>query len=270
VLAAFVVEHRWPGGIMVVMPSDHRVRDKRGFRRTIRLAAERAEKGGLVTIGIPPAYPATVYGYLHLDSVFTAGGEAVPLRGFVEKPIRERAEEFLASGRFMWNSGIFVWKSSAILEACQRHLPDVYEILSEVKGARSLKKFGSAVARVFPRVKPISIDYGVMEKADNVWAVPASFDWNDIGGWNAAMDLIPEGRDGNRTRGNVVADGGRGNFLISTEDERPLLCAGLSDCIVVSTKHGVLVCRKDQAEQLKPLVERLRSQESTGKKRGGK
>lgn len=256
-LGAMIAERRWPGGIMVVMPSDHLVGDTNCFLKTISTAVERAKKGGLVTIGIPPTFPATVYGYLHFEGGTLTIQEARPLKAFVEKPEKTRAEEFLATGRYLWNSGIFVWQTSAILENFRRHLPETYESMAEAALALNTKEFSPAVHRAFKKATRISIDYGVMEKADDTWVVPASFDWSDIGSWNSAMELVPEDKHGNRVRGNSLLHKTGNSFVVSADEDRPLIVAGLDDCIVISTKDGVLVCRNDMAESLKPLVQRI-------------
>jgi mannose-1-phosphate guanylyltransferase len=157
-----IAERRWPDGIMVVMPSDHLIQNREGFVDTITRAAERAKRGEFVTIGIPPTYPATVYGYLHLKSNPAGDGAAIPLHAFVEKPDRARAEEFLATGRYLWNSGIFIWKTTVILESVQTHLPDLYEKMTPVVHALHTEKFQKAVREAFETATPISIDYGVM------------------------------------------------------------------------------------------------------------
>jgi mannose-1-phosphate guanylyltransferase len=256
-LAAVWIEKRWPDSCMVVLPSDHLVKDRDGFRSTILAAAERAREGGLVTIGIPPTYPATGYGYLFLEKGEAQPGKAVRLRAFIEKPDRARAEAFLADGRYLWNAGMFVWRASVILEAVRRYLPGVYEALAPLGESVGRREFCSEVRRAFDRLQPISIDYGVMEKAEQVWAVPACFDWSDVGSWNSVMDLLPQDRDGNRVSGRVAVDSARNNLLISTVSGRPLLCSGIENCIVVHTQEGVLVCHRDRAESLKPLVETI-------------
>jgi mannose-1-phosphate guanylyltransferase len=256
-LAAVLIEKRWPDSCMVVLPSDHLVRDGDGFRTTILAAAAKALEGGLVTIGVPPAYPATGYGYLFLQERTVRAGQAVRLRAFIEKPDRARAEAFLADGRYLWNAGMFVWRTSVILEAVRRHLPEIHDALAPLGALIGRPDFASGVRRAFDPLRPISIDYGVMEKAEQVWAVPAGFDWSDVGSWKSLMDLLPQDSEGNRVIGRVTVDAAGNNLLITTVEGRPMLCSGIQDCVVVHTQEGVLVCHRDRAEVLKPLVETI-------------
>lgn len=253
ILAAIVVNRRWPGSTMVVMPSDHLISGTDAFRQTIAAAVRRAAQGGLGTIGIPPAFPATTFGYLRLAKA-PDGPHPQPVEQFVEKPDRARAEQYLASGRFLWNSGIFVWQTSALLEAAARHLPAMHGILSGLADAVGTAEFAVRATEAFERIEPLSIDYGIMEKADDVWAVPAAFKWDDVGGWLAAGDLLTPDAQGNRTIGHVVAADARGN-VVFTDSHHPLVLAGISDCIVVRGPSGTLVCHKSLAENLKSLVQ---------------
>jgi mannose-1-phosphate guanylyltransferase len=255
ILAALVTERWFPGAVMVATPSDHLVMDLEGYARTVALAVRRARAGGLVTIGIRPTFPATGYGYLKVARL-PDGPEAVPVEAFVEKPKQDVAEVYLASGRYLWNAGIFVWRAAALLAEAEKHLPQVFGPLSAVWEAIGTEGFPSRVREAFDAITPISIDYGVMEKADDVWVVPAAFDWSDVGTWSAITDLLPPDARGNQVRGPVVMEGAEGDVVI-TDGETPVIVAGLSECVVVRGPGGVLVCAKDQLDRLKDLVARV-------------
>jgi mannose-1-phosphate guanylyltransferase len=263
ILAALIVDRRWPGATMIVMPSDHLITGTDGFRQTMAGAIERAQQGGLGTIGISPTYPATGFGYLRLGKR-PEPFQAVRVEQFVEKPNRERAEQYLTSGEFLWNSGIFVWKADVLLAAAARHLPQVYQPLASLRDALDTASMTARVAAVFEKLESISIDYGVLEKAEDVWAVPAAFAWSDVGSWGAAADLLPADAAGNHVRGNVILESARGNVVVA-DTERPIVVAGISDCVVVQGPSGTLVCRKDMLDNLKALLDRIPpSKGSTG------
>ena len=255
ILAAIITERRWPGATMIVMPSDHLIAGADAFLRTMACAVVRARKGGLGTIGIPPTFPATGYGYLRLGRR-PAGLQAVRVEQFVEKPDRARAEQYVASGEFLWNSGIFVWKAAALLKAAAQHLPQVYEPLASLRDAVGTPALATRALKVFRNIESVSVDYGIMEKAEDVWAVPAAFSWSDVGSWSAAEDLIPADAAGNHVRGDVTLGWARGNVVIA-DGGRPVVVAGLDDCVVVQGPSGTLVCRKDMLDNLKTLLERV-------------
>ncbi|MFW6125177.1 MAG: sugar phosphate nucleotidyltransferase, partial [Pirellulales bacterium] len=235
--------------------SDHFIGDEAAFRETLATAAARAADGGLGTIGIPPTSPATRFGYLQLAQ------EAVPLlpqpvEAFVEKPDRARAEAYAADGRHLWNSGIFVWRARALLDAAEAHLPETVAALAGVAQHVGGESFGQRAREAFERIEAVSVDYGIMEKAGDVWCVPASFEWDDVGGWQAAARLLPADDAGNRVQGRVVLDGADGCIVLG-EGGRPVAVVGMSDCIIVQGPAGTLVCPKSAADRIKPLVQRI-------------
>ena len=256
-LAALIVEHLWPESIMVVLPSDHSIRDNAGFAGTINKAAELARENKFVTLGIPPTYPATCYGYLHLDDRIDSKKSSFRLRKFVEKPDLEKATHFLSSAEFLWNSGIFLWRSSVILQAVEEHLPDLYSTLKPLASLFGSNTFFEEARKAFEKIQAISIDFGVMEKIDEIWALPVSFDWSDVGGWKAAKDFLQVGEDGNRIRGKVIAKDCQNNLIISDGENHSVLCMGVEGLVVVSTPEGTLVCREDMIDLIKPHVEKI-------------
>jgi len=255
ILAAFAVAARRPDGLMVAFPSDHFVGDNLEFRRTVAAAIAQARCGGLGTIGIPPTYPATVFGYLRL------AGPAVPLvlqrvKQFVEKPDRAKAEQYAASGHYLWNSGMFIWRARTLLDAAKRHLPETYKELASAAAVLGEAAFPRRVLEVFQQINPVSIDYGIMEKADDVWCVPAAFAWNDIGGWLATGQFIAADDRGNHVRGDVFLDEVSGAIVIGAPG-RPIVVAGLADCVVVQGDGGTLVCSKSALARLRQIVGRV-------------
>ncbi|MBI4583928.1 MAG: mannose-1-phosphate guanylyltransferase [Planctomycetes bacterium] len=256
-LSASVAERRWPGSLMVVMPSDHLIRNTEGFYKTVKIAVSWASEGAMVTIGIPPTYPATVYGYLHLGDRRHPDSPVFRLRKFIEKPKLEVAESFVASGEYLWNSGIFIWPTAMFLAALREHLPQHYQLIYSAAESFGKSDFRDRIRSAFDQVKSISIDFGVMEKLKEVWAVPASFDWSDLGGWKSAKELIAEIENSNRVRGNVILDRSHGNLVLSSRENHTVLCIGVQGLIVVTTPEGTLICREDLAEEIKAHVQKI-------------
>lgn len=256
-LAAGLVENRDPDSVMVVLPADHVIRDVEGFHKTLKKAVALAEQGEVVTIGIKPSYAAEIYGYLEQGQAKSEEG-CFALESFVEKPSREKAESYIASGRYNWNAGMFVWPLAELLGKLEIHLPE------HAKMARTLgENHESAVwmekaKEVFSALDKVSIDYGLMEKLESIAMVEAEFDWNDVGGWLALEDLLDQDENGNTLQGaNVVRDV-KNNIVITQNKARPTLVSGVSDCIIVNADVGTLVCHRNEIERIKDLVEAIR------------
>jgi len=259
-LAAAVIGARDPEAVMVVLPSDHMILDEARFAEVIRDAVTAArETGGLVTIGIRPTRPETGYGYIHVGPLSRVErGRPLRVRKFTEKPDLETAVAFLASGEYLWNSGMFVWKVRAILEAVERHLPELACGMRPVAEAVGTADFDAALAEHFPRLPKISIDYGVMEKADNVWAVPGDFGWDDLGTWTALERVAGKDADGNLVQGQAVLVDTRGAIVRSDGGGRLVVTFGLEDTLVVDTPDVVLVADKRRVQDLKAVLKELR------------
>lgn len=255
VLATLIAERRFPGSVLVITPADHLVSNLEAFRRTVAAAVARARQGGLGTIGIRPTHPATGFGYLQLTHR-PADAEAVPVLEFVEKPDAQRAAKFVASGQYLWNAGMFIWKAGTLLEAARQLLPDVSAALEPLAESAGTPAFADRARQAFQSLRAISVDYGIMEKAEDVWSVPALFDWSDVGGWLAAADLLAADDDGNCVHGSVLLDAATGNIVVADGDN-PVLVVGVKDCVIVHGPGGTLVCDKSHAERIKPLVEKI-------------
>ncbi|MEW6440470.1 MAG: mannose-1-phosphate guanylyltransferase [bacterium] len=256
--AALHLRQRAGDPVMAVLPADHLIRDAVEFRRLLEAAAAWAEKGDrLVTLAIRPAYPETGYGYIDLGAC-CGHVRSVPVHrvaGFREKPDRVTAESFLRAGTFFWNSGIFVWKTSTILKAIQEHLPGLHQGLQGLQKALSKGRADEA-KRLFRQLQAISIDYGVIEKAEAVYAIQAAFGWDDVGSWAAVYDQISKDARGNASRGDLIALQSTG-CLVDAPDKLVAL-VGVQDLIVVDTGDALLVCRRDKSQQVREIVEVLK------------
>jgi mannose-1-phosphate guanylyltransferase len=257
-LAAAVVEQRAPGASILVAPSDHCIAPLHAFEETVRrgLALLARIPEALVTLGIPPTGPETGYGYI-------LAGEAVPeypvvrrCQRFTEKPDRTTAERFVADGRYYWNSGIFLWRAATILEAIARHLPEHGAALAAIRAALGGPAERQTLEAVFPRIPKVSIDVGVLEKAETVFMVPATFSWDDVGAWNALGRILPKDEAGNAVVGRHFGRDSHSCVVYGTT--RPIATVGLRNLVVVETPEGVLVCPLDRAQEVKEIVRMLR------------
>ena len=249
-LAAVYLAKSDPEAVMAVLPSDHLIKDRAKFHSTLKKAGAFAKKGHLVVFGIGPDKPETGYGYIKLGKGVGSGAHMV--ERFVEKPDAKTAEAYVASGEYLWNSGMFVWKASAILGEIKRHMPELYKSLKKISAALGKKDEGKRLADEFAQIKPESIDYGVMEKSDNVVVVKASFDWSDLGSWSAIEDVIPPDKDGNVVVGRVVDLDCKGTTFYA--EGRLVAAVGLTDMVVVDTADATLICRKDMTQKVKDVV----------------
>ncbi|MHC1788831.1 mannose-1-phosphate guanylyltransferase/mannose-6-phosphate isomerase [Solidesulfovibrio sp.] len=239
-----------PQAIVGVFPADHRIDDAAAWAVAMDRAAELAAQGWFVTFGIPPQAPETGYGYIHRGEVLGQGSYAV--LGFTEKPDRETAEKLLASGRYYWNSGMFVFRADMFLEAVAAHVPALYDWW-QARGERPL-------AEGYGGIPDVSVDYGVVEKLDRIAMVEAGFDWDDLGSWEALYRLGSRDASGCVIQGDVLALDCSGSLFFSQGST--LAAAGVKDMIVIQTRDATLVCPVTEAQRVKDVVGALKSQGS--------
>jgi mannose-1-phosphate guanylyltransferase len=259
-LAVSHLEARGFNGIMVVLPSDHIVIGYDGFLRSMKTAMGLAEEtGGLVTIGIRPTRPETGYGYIRMGNPAWAT-KSFRVAAFTEKPDAERAMAFLSSGQYLWNSGMFVWKISAIRNALERYLPELAQGLSPIREAMGTPDFTAVLDECFPVLPKVSIDYGVMEKADNVWVVPGDFGWDDLGTWTALERVSEPDTNGNFVQGQALLVDTETTIVRNDNPDKLVVTFGLQDTLVVDTQDVLMVADKSRASELKRLLDELRQQ----------
>ncbi|MEL7029481.1 MAG: mannose-1-phosphate guanylyltransferase/mannose-6-phosphate isomerase, partial [Pseudomonadota bacterium] len=250
--------------LLLVLPADHFVPDGAAFRAAVRAAAPSAAAGALVTFGVAPSAPETGYGYILRGE---ARGPAFAVERFVEKPDAATAREFLADGRYYWNAGMFLFRIDAVLEAGRSHCPDILASAEQslAQGGRDGDVFRLA-AEPFEACRSDSIDYAVMEKADNVMMAPAAFGWSDIGSWTALAELSDADADGNVLLGDVIALDSTGCYI--RIDQGLAGVVGLQDIILVRTDDVIMAAPKARAQEVKRLVsalqERLQGAKQTG------
>jgi mannose-1-phosphate guanylyltransferase len=256
--AALWVQQRAPEGIMAVLPADHLFRDPAEFLRILNTAAVVAQPlNRLVTIGIQPTHPETGYGYIQVtDEHLQADGRDVfRVERFVEKPSREKAEEFLTDGRYLWNSGMFIWRSDAILREIRRYLPQLARGLEPMAAAMASSRLTAVVTEVYPSLPSVSIDVGVMERAEDVWVIPGNFGWSDVGSWRALSELLPVDGQGNVVVGEQRGMETSGCFIYSPK--KLVATIGIRDLVVIETDDVLLICPKERDQEVRKLVELL-------------
>lgn len=253
--AAFEIMRKYGDGIMVVTPSDAYIKDEKEFARILSVAVETAEsKDALVTVGITPTFPATGYGYIRYGG--SDACEARKVQEFKEKPDLETAAAYVASGDYAWNSGMFIWKASTILKNFERFLPNVYGDLLRIADSMRTPQEYDVINEVYPRIQSISIDYGIMERSDDVYVVPGEFGWNDVGSFDMLSVLHEADERGNVKVGdNVSIDS---TNCITFSDGRLIATIGLDNVVVIETRDAVLVCDKSRVQDVKKVVDVLK------------
>lgn len=255
-LAAIYLRKNFHEETMVVLSADHFIRQIQGFMDAILLGETLAKKGYLVTLGAKPTRPETAYGYIRKGAPFTDYPGAAAVECFIEKPNLEKAEQHIKNGNTLWNTGIFVWKVSTILEEIHRFLPELSEGLRLIEEKIGTDQEEETRQRIYPQLPSISIDYAVLEKSDRLAVIPCNMGWEDVGSWNALDEVLPKDGDGNIITGNVVNIGSEDSIIYA--DKRVIAVVGLRDVVVADTDDATLICSKEKAQDVKKVVEALK------------
>ncbi len=256
-----------PLAILGVFPSDHIIKDETNFLKAIETSIELANKGFLVTFGIPPERPETGYGYIKQGNPFSAnlpvgrhGPQVFQVDRFIEKPSKDKAEEFLKNGGYFWNSGIFIFTAQKILEEIEKFMPELYEKLKWFSEKPVVDWDTDKARDIFSPLESVSIDYGVLERSKDVLVVPAHLDWSDMGSFLALENLFEKDEQGNVVVGNVV-DVDSSDSIIYT-DKHLVAALGLRDMVVVNTHDAVLICPKNRTQDIRKIVEILKGKKA--------
>lgn len=262
-LGAVHMRRKYGDAMMLVLPSDHLISQPRLFRSVLQNGMKVAEEtGAVVTLGISPTSPDTGYGYIQYDTdPVKAWGAGYHVMRFVEKPNVTLARQYVDSGDYLWNSGMFIWKVSTILDKMAQYLPGNYALLQGIEQAIGTPQQEEVLVEQFGKMQSISIDYGVMERTKDIYILPASFGWDDVGSWLAVGRINPVDGNGNVITGDVIA--------VNTErcivqgGDKLIALVGMEDVIVVDTPDSLLLCRKDSAGEIKKVLETLRTENRT-------
>jgi len=264
-LAAVKIAKTDPEGIMVVTPADSHIDPPSALMDVIDLACKAAESGdAMVVIGIPPTYPATGYGYIHRGELIReeSGVKIFDMLEFKEKPDSETAAEFVESGEYYWNSGSFIWKVSTIMEAFREFMPELHTALQRIAESLDTPQEKEVLVEQYEGLDSISVDYGVMEHARNVKVVEATYAWDDVGSWRSLENLRNRDAAGNVLEGKLLVLDSSNCTVIGNQDHL-IATVGVDNLIIVHTPDATLVCRKDQAQDVKKIVDMLKERGMT-------
>jgi mannose-1-phosphate guanylyltransferase len=260
-LAATVLAKRDPQAAMLILPSDHYIRNRDLFHLVMRVAVQVARKDYLVTLGITPTFPATGYGYIQRDAALPEKFDypVYCVLHFAEKPDEAKARAMIASGDYSWNSGMFIWRADRILDEFARQMPALKAALDRVGAAWDRPQQSAVLDSEWPRLESETIDYGIMEHAENVAVLPArGLEWSDVGSWDALFDvLLPD------EAGNVVVNSDpllleTQDSLVYSSEKKLIVTVGVEDLILVDSGDALLVCRRDKAQQVRQVIENLK------------
>jgi len=251
---SFKLINRDPKACMIATPSDNLVLETDEFVKSNLQALHFVDHlNAFVTLGVTPTYPNTGYGYIQHDTLEAAPG-IFKVKTFTEKPNLELAKTFIASGDFLWNAGIFFWKVKNILTAFENYLPEMYEVFAAEKDKFNTEEETAAINEIYPQCSNISIDFGIMEKADNVYVIPASFGWSDLGTWNSAWENMEKDPSSNAVAGKKVVLIDAAKCMVHVPETKLVVLQGLENFIVVDTKDALLICKKEKEQEIKDYI----------------
>lgn len=257
--AAAVIKKKYGNAVMLVLPSDHLVKYENIYTRTLCNAIVKAtEDNNLVTIGITPSYAETGYGYINFGE---ESGNAYKVERFVEKPDLRTAKKYLSSGKYLWNSGMFVWQVSAIEECFRTFMPEVYSGAEKIGQSFGTDSFETTLETEYNKFPSESIDFGIMEKASDIYTIPASFGWDDVGNWLAVERINDTDDNHNYIEGDVIAENCERTTICG--GKRLIAAVGVEDIIIVDTDDTVLVCSKNSTQDVKKIIARLKKDNRT-------
>lgn len=262
-LGAAVIAKRDPQATIVILTADHHIADKHGFRNALASAYELAQSGTIVTLGIKPDHPSTGFGYIRRGDPITEinGLPCYKSLGFTEKPDAARAAEFIASGEYSWNSGMFVWTAETAFREYERQQPKMSASIRKIQDAVDTPHYRQVLTEHWDNIDKISIDYAVMEKAERMAVIPVDFGWSDVGSWSALYDVLDQDEYGNITKGGIPhrIDIKSSNTLVFSD--KMVVTIGVDDLIIVQTDDAILICHKERSQDVKKVVEQLKEQQ---------
>ncbi len=255
---SFKLQQLDPQAKLIVAPADHLILDNIGFTKVcLEALAFVSKHNALLTLGIQPTHPNTGYGYIQYEQ-HPVSDNVYKVKTFTEKPNLELARTFVSSGEFLWNAGIFVWQVKNILPAFEKYLPEIYEVFASDSDKFNTTEEEAALNAIYPLCSSISIDFGVMEKADNVYVIPSSFGWSDLGTWNSAYENLDKDEKENAVAGDNVMLFETHKCIVHNAAEKLVMIEGLDDFIVVNTNDALLICRKEKEQEIKEYVAELK------------
>ena len=266
-LAAAVLHQRDPEAVMALFPADHFIRNRDLFYHLLNTAVKTAQDDYLVTLGITPTFPATGYGYIQRGEKLPESSDAYPVyhvKRFKEKPDKAEAYQMSVKGGYSWNSGMFIWRTQTILSEIERQMPTLKAVLDEISASPAGPERDSVIQSVWFDLESETIDYGIMEHAEHVAVLPASgLDWSDVGSWDALFDVVlPNDVEGNiLIKGSHIAEDTKDTLVYGNDDHRLVVTIGVENLVIVDSGDVLLIAKRDQAQDVRKIVERLKSEE---------
>ncbi|MDP4128525.1 MAG: mannose-1-phosphate guanylyltransferase [Bacteroidota bacterium] len=255
---SFKLMQKDPKASLIVAPADHMVTDRIAFKKVCLEALSFVNKhNALITLGITPLHPNTGYGYIQRE-LHTVSDNVYKVKTFTEKPNLELAKTFLASGDFLWNAGIFVWQVKNVIKAFENYLPEMYDVFLAEKDAFNTPDEKKALDHIYPLCTSISIDFGIMEKANNVYVIPSSFGWSDLGTWNSAYENLEKDFLGNAIAGDKVMVIDARDCIVHSGNNRLVVLQGMKDFIIVDSNDVLLICKREKEQEIKDYVAEVR------------
>jgi mannose-1-phosphate guanylyltransferase len=260
-LAAIQIFRNDPEAMMAVLTADHYITEIRHFQEVLSAAQKIAQNGSLVTLGITPSKPSTAFGYIEQGSKLENVDEfdVYRVRRFTEKPDRETANRMISSGKYSWNSGMFIWQVKRIMDELRRQMPEFYKQLMEIDRVLGTQEYPKVLDQIWPQVSKETIDYGVMEGAENVVVIPVEIGWTDVGSWDSLIGLLPADAHGNIIEG--VHEGIETSSSLIIGEKRLIATIGVNDLVIVDTEDALLVCARGKEQKVREIVDRLRAKD---------
>ncbi|NLO44202.1 MAG: NTP transferase domain-containing protein [Candidatus Cloacimonetes bacterium] len=250
-LSVWYLKDRYPKDTpMIVLPADHDIKDEKAFVDAMRFASEKAKLDGLITFGIVPDYPATGYGYIEAGEELEEGLTSV-LR-FKEKPDLDTAQAFLEQGGFYWNSGMFCWQLSTIMDAFETHQPELYQSVEKIAAKWQQDGFDADISELYKEMPRTPIDKGIMEKAERRFCIPVDLGWSDVGSWKALSQLASKDKDQNHSKNQIIALDAKSNYI---DSDKLVAIIGLEDICLIDTEDALLICPKERSEDVRHIVD---------------
>ena len=258
--ASFKIQKENPNANIIVDPSDHLITNEEEFNRIVQECLElSAVEDCLITLGIKPSRAETGYGYIQFSEKSSSRNNSMKkVKTFTEKPNLEIAKQFIESGDFLWNSGMFIWSVGTIINSFKNLLPEMYEMFIEGKDVWGTKKESEFINNIFPACKNISVDYGIMEKSNNVFVYPSEFGWSDLGTWGSLSSHLDSDDKNNFLLSKNILTYNSENNIIRADDNKVCVVHGLDGYIVIETKNALLICKKDEEQKIKQFVSDIR------------
>ncbi|MGR3811929.1 mannose-1-phosphate guanylyltransferase [Jiulongibacter sp. NS-SX5] len=246
-----------PEGNLIVAPSDHLIEDQESFQKNCLTALEFTSKNNaFVTFGIKPDHPNTGYGYIETEG---SSDDILKVKRFTEKPDKETAKAFIQTDRFYWNSGIFIWKTQDIINSFEKYAKGINDLFLSISSSFNTPEEASSLQEIYEKCENISIDYAILEKATNVFMLPADFDWSDLGTWNSAWENFDKDEDQNAVSGEDTFMLESSDCIVHSSEKKIVVVGGMEDLIVVNTPDALLICKKENEQEIKKYVNQVKS-----------